>query len=101
VYRFDRPRPADNGGFGAAHAVEIPFVFDTVHLQQCHPLVGPAPSREVVDATHGAWVRFVTTGDPGWAPYTPETRTTGVITEQVTAVDDPDGHERAVWEGIR
>jgi para-nitrobenzyl esterase len=46
-------------------------------------------------------VRFVTTGDPGWAPYTPETRTTGVITEQVTAVDDPDGHERAVWEGIR
>jgi para-nitrobenzyl esterase len=101
VYRFDRPSRADNGGFGAAHAVEIPYVFDTVHLEQCHPLAGPVPSREVVDATHGTWVRFVTTGDPGWAPYTPDTRTTGVITEQVTAVDDPDGHERAVWEGVR
>ncbi len=101
VYRFDRPSRADNGGFGAAHAVEIPYAFDTVHLEQCHPLAGPVPSREVVDATHGTWVRFVTTGDPGWAPYTPDTRTTGVITEQVTAVDDPDGHERAVWEGVR
>ncbi len=55
VYRFDRPQPADNGGFGAAHAVEIPIVSDTAHLERCHALVGASPSREVVDTAHGTW----------------------------------------------
>ncbi len=101
AYRFDRPSPEDNHRLGAAHAVEIPFVFDTIGLEQSKPLIGDAPSQAVADAAHGAWVAFVTTGDPGWAPYTGATRTTGVITEQVTVVDDPDGAERATWTGIR
>ena len=101
AYRFDRPDPADNHGFGAAHAVEIPFVFDTIHLEQSHALAGDTPSQAVADTAHGVWVRFVTSGDPGWAPYTAATRTTGVLTEQVSMVDDPDGDERATWDGIR
>jgi para-nitrobenzyl esterase len=101
AYRFDRPSQADNNGYGACHAVEIPFVFDNIGLDQTKPLIGNSPSQEVADTAHGAWVAFITDGDPGWAPYTSKTRTTGVLTEQLTVVDDPDGDERATWDGIR
>jgi para-nitrobenzyl esterase len=46
-------------------------------------------------------VEFVSSGDPGWAPYDPAGRTTGLLAESVLSVDDPAGDERAVWEGIR
>ena len=65
------------------------------------PLIGDTPSQAVADTAHAAWVAFVTSGDPGWAPYTTQTRTTGVLTEELTVVDDPDGDERATWDGIR
>ena len=101
AYRFDHPSPADNHGLGAAHAVEIPFAFDTIDVLENAPLIGEHPSRAVAESTHAVWVRFVTTGDPGWAAYTTSTRTTGVLTDRVTAVDDPDGDERSLWDGIR
>ena len=101
AYRFDRPVPEDNHNFGACHAVEIPFVFDNIGLDQSKPLIGDTPSQDVADTAHAAWVAFVTTGDPGWAPYTSRTRTTGVLTEELTVIDDPDGDERATWDGIR
>ncbi|MFI5952948.1 carboxylesterase/lipase family protein [Cryptosporangium sp. NPDC051539] len=100
AYVFDRPRPEENHGFGSAHAVEIPYAFDTIDDPSIAPLIGPNPSRAVADSTHAVWVRFVTDGDPGWAPYTAATRTTGVLTETVTVVDDPRGEERAVWDGL-
>ena len=101
AYRFDHPSPADNHGFGACHAVEIAFVFGTTGLEQAHPLIGDTPSPAVADTAHATWVAFVSTGDPGWAPYTASTRTTGVLTEQLTVIDDPDGDERRTWDGIR
>jgi para-nitrobenzyl esterase len=100
AYRFDRPLPKDNDGFGSAHAVEIPFVFDTIKDPEIANLAGVAPSQSVADSTHAVWVRFLTHGDPGWAPYTGGTRTTGILTETVTTVDDPDGDERASWDGV-
>ncbi len=86
---------------GVRDATAYGATVDTVHVDQSHPLIGDTPSREVADTAHGTWVRFISTGDPGWAPYTAERRTTGVLTERLTVVDDPDGEERAAWEGIR
>ncbi len=37
VYRFDHPDPAANHRLGACHAVEIPFVFDTITRDEIHP----------------------------------------------------------------
>ncbi len=101
VYRFDHPSKETNGGFGACHAVEIPYVFRTQHIGGLKIIVGSDVPDSVADAAHGAWVSFVATGDPGWPAYTPDTRTTGVITDTVTVVDDPDGDERALWDGVR
>jgi para-nitrobenzyl esterase len=101
MYRFDHPDPRDNHRFGACHAVEIPFVFDTATRAELRPLIGDAPSSAVADQTHRVWVDFITSGDPGWARYDVERRTTGLLGDAVSAVDDPAGDERALWDGIR
>jgi para-nitrobenzyl esterase len=101
MYRFDYPEPLDNHGFGACHAVEVPFVFDTMARSGVAALIGDAPSQGVADRVHRVWVDFIAGGDPGWAPYDVGARTTGLLTQDVVSVDDPAGDERALWEGIR
>jgi para-nitrobenzyl esterase len=101
MYRFDYPSPVANYGLGSCHGAEIPFVFDTLGLPSVRPRLGEAPSQAVADRVHRVWVDFVTSGSPGWAAYDAARRTTGLLAEDVTAVDDPAGDERAVWEGIR
>jgi para-nitrobenzyl esterase len=101
MYRFDYPEPADNHGFGSCHAVEVPFAFDTLAVNEVPALLGDAPSQAVADVVHRVWVDFITGGDPGWAPYSLDTRTTGLLAAHVDVVADPAGDERALWEGIR
>ena len=79
MYRFDHPDPRDNHRFGACHAAEIPFVFDTATRAELRPLIGDAPSQAVADLAHRVWVDFITSGDPGWARYDVEQRTTGLL----------------------
>ena len=98
MYRFDHPDPRDNYRFGACHAAEIPFVFDTATRAELRPLIGDAPSPAVADRTHRVWVDFTTSGDPGWARYDMERRTTGLLGTAVSAVSDPAGDERALWD---
>ncbi|MFV0316338.1 MAG: carboxylesterase/lipase family protein [Microthrixaceae bacterium] len=57
-YRFDWPSPAMDGALGAAHVVEIPFVFDMVGEEQLALLLGAEPPTELSSAVHGAWVSF-------------------------------------------
>ena len=97
LYRFDRPRPQDNAGYGAAHAVDVPFVFDTIDVGETHARIGPRPSQQVADLVHGLWTAFAQGRDPRWPVYDTATRTTALITEGIDVVDDPDGADRAAW----
>jgi para-nitrobenzyl esterase len=101
VYRFDHPDAESNHGLGACHGAEIPFVFDTVTREDIRPRIGATPSQAVADTMHGVWVSFITGGAPGWSPYTTDERTTALLTDKITVVDDPSGDERALWDGIR
>jgi len=101
MYRFDWPEPEANYRLGACHGAEIPFVFDTAARPEVRPRLGDAPSQAVADRVHRAWVDFITDGNPGWVPYDTVSRTTGLLTEQISPVNDPAGDERALWEGIR
>jgi para-nitrobenzyl esterase len=101
AYRFDRPDPDANHRLGACHAVEIPFVFDTISRESAHPLVGDTPSPAVAKNMHSIWVSFITSGTPGWAPYDTERRAVGLLTEDLTEAADPAGDERALWDGVR
>jgi para-nitrobenzyl esterase len=101
MYRFDYPAPEDNHGFGASHAAEVPFVFNTIGQQDHRPLLGDAASQAVADQTHKAWVDFISHGDPGWPAYDTASRTTGLLSDRITATADPAASERACWDGIR
>lgn len=65
LYEFGYRSP--QADIRAGHAVEIPFVFD--HLADAHALTGPDPDQRIADEMHQAWVRFATTGDPGWPAH--------------------------------
>jgi para-nitrobenzyl esterase len=52
---------------GAAHGLDVPFVFNTT--QACQGLIGDAPPAALTAAMHEAWIAFATHGDPGWAVY--------------------------------
>ncbi|MET9295038.1 carboxylesterase family protein [Streptomyces sp. NPDC003077] len=101
VYEFAWRSRALDGELGATHAVELPFVFDLAHLPQLHgptALLGPdEPPADLAARVHETWVRFARTGDPGWAPYDTERRSTMRIDGEWTQVDDPRGRERRVW----
>jgi len=101
MYRFDHASPSFAGRLGAAHAVEIPYVFDLLDDQSSHALIGDTPPQDVAETAHGAWVRFVADGDPGWPRYNISDRATALIDEGIAVADDPDGAERQVWAGRR
>jgi len=101
VYRFDHPDPADNNRLGAAHGVEIPFVFGTTSRDDVRPRIGATPSAAVAAHTHQIWVDFITTGSPGWPTYDTTTRTVGILTDRLTPTPDPAADERTLWQDIR
>ncbi|MEU6890457.1 carboxylesterase family protein [Streptomyces sp. NPDC046557] len=67
VYEFRWPSGVP--GLGACHALELGFVFDTLHKPQSAWLAGPEAPQALADEMHAAWVRFAVEGDPGWAPW--------------------------------
>jgi para-nitrobenzyl esterase len=103
MYEFAWPSPAFGGQLGACHALEIPFVFDTLDLgprQLVGALLGPEPPQILATEMHDAWVRFATTGDPGWPRYDLERMATMRFATPSTVVDDPRAAERGLWHGV-
>jgi para-nitrobenzyl esterase len=100
MYEFAWPSPQFNGRLGACHALEIPFVFDTLG-NRTEPLWGTEPPQQLADTMHAAWVRFATNGDPGWPKYDLSRRATMRFGMTSEVVNDPRAAERALWEGAR
>jgi para-nitrobenzyl esterase len=73
AYEFTWGSDAFDGGLGACHCVELPFVFDRTRLAELHgprSLLGErASAADLAARMHSAWTAFVTTGDPGWKQY--------------------------------
>jgi para-nitrobenzyl esterase len=102
MYEFAWASPAMGGGFGACHALEIPFVFDALDLglaQMQGTLLGDTPPQALADAMHRAWIAFATTGDPGWPRYDLDRRATMRFDAVSQVVDDPRRFERTLWLG--
>jgi para-nitrobenzyl esterase len=70
IYEFAWRSNALGGRLGAAHAMNLPFVFDTLDapgLTGENALLGPdGGPPELAARVHGAWIRFARDGDPGW-----------------------------------
>ncbi|BFU44002.1 carboxylesterase/lipase family protein [Krasilnikovia sp. MM14-A1004] len=97
IARFDGIDAVDNHGLGPCHTAEIPYVFGTATRPVMHPRLGTHPAATMVDTMHGAWVRFIRDGDPGWAAADRTGRPTALLGERITVVPDPDAAERAAW----
>jgi carboxylesterase type B len=99
MYEFAWRSPVA-GPMGACHAMELPFVFDTLDLgpaQMLGGLLGPQPPQPLADAMHGAWTAFARTGDPGWPTYDAAHRSTMRFDGAPVIMDDPRAFERHLW----
>jgi para-nitrobenzyl esterase len=104
VYLFAWRSPARDGRLGAAHTLEIPFVFGRLDDPDMGPLTGQgAAVQRLSECMMDAWIAFARTGHPAtaalpaWPAYTVDRRATMVFDESVTVVDAPLEAERAVW----
>jgi carboxylesterase type B len=99
MYEFAWPA----SGLGAVHALEIPFVFDTLDTDSplFRPLLGTTPPQQLADTMHAAWISFATDGDPGWPAYDLRSRATMRLDTDQHVVPDPRSWERALWEDLR
>ncbi|MBA2394480.1 MAG: carboxylesterase/lipase family protein [Ktedonobacteraceae bacterium] len=101
MYEFAWRSPAFDGQLGSCHALEIPFVFDTLAIEGMEVLLGDAPPQQTADAMHTTWVNFATHGDPGWPLYDIEQRPTMHFDAHSDLLKDPRHAERTLWEGRR
>jgi len=72
VYEFawrSRVGEDGHGALGAAHALEIGFVFDHLDSPEAVRMAGSEAPQSLATAMHDAWVAFATTGDPGWTRW--------------------------------
>ena len=67
VYEFAWQSPVRD--LLAAHAVEIAFAFGRVNGPDAESLSGTDAPQDLAAEMHSAWVSFIRTGDPGWAPF--------------------------------
>ncbi|HKN71051.1 MAG TPA: carboxylesterase family protein, partial [Terriglobales bacterium] len=75
VYEFGWRSPACEGELGACHAVELPFVFNT--LPCCtgpDGLVGENPPVSLAQTIHQMWIDFASNGQAPWPEYSDSTR---------------------------
>jgi para-nitrobenzyl esterase len=102
MYRSDYRSTAAGGKLGAAHATEIPFVFDTLDSEDATAILGPDLPQSVADDMHGAWVRFIRDLDPGWPAYDTTLRTTSIFdVDGVRVEENPNADQLALWAGVR
>ena len=94
-----------NGAFGAAHALEFPFVFDDI--ASAERIIGSLEAAQpLVDTMSDAWVSFARDGTPAarglpdWKPFDAEQRTTMIFDREPRLERDPDAHLRAIWGSL-
>ncbi|MFM7068785.1 MAG: carboxylesterase/lipase family protein [Actinomycetes bacterium] len=112
-YRFDWRSPAWGGAIGAAHAVEIPFVFHCVDDPRLGVFIGEHPPEQLARRIHDAWVAFAATGVPTiagdveWlALGAAESGRPVMLFNQTDdggdeLADDPESATREFWESVR
>ncbi len=102
VYLFTWETPVLEGKLKSPHALEIPFVFDTVRTSG---LTGDSPTRfALAEKMSRAWLAFARTGNPNhegiadWPPYSIERRPTMMFDNQCRVENDPYRAERLAWD---
>lgn len=88
-YEFEWRSPMFGGELGAAHGMELPFVFDCLPVATGpEGLCGSNPPQELATRVHGLWVEFAKSGTLPWPAFDRETRQVYQL-ERGEAVHEP------------
>lgn len=69
-YELDWRSTACGGELGSCHALDVPFVFDTLRCASGpRGLAGEHPPQELADRMHGAWAGFAADGSLPWREW--------------------------------
>src|ERR1700722_20082486 len=102
TYLYELTAQAPGGPFGACHALDIPLVFGDYGTDGIGGmLTGTEPPAEFTalgDLMRSEWLRFASSGDPGWPPYGSEQRTTRVYDLQPDVLSYPEEASMRLWE---
>ncbi len=89
VYEFEWKSTAFDGRLGAAHAVEVPFVFDTLRCAiGPEGLLGETAPQDVADRVHAMWVAFASDGKLPWPQFNTDRRAVHHLAADHT-IDEP------------
>jgi para-nitrobenzyl esterase len=104
MYSFNWRTPVLGGKLLAPHALDVPFVFDTVEVTG---ITGRAPAAVAIAAVEsGTWAAFARTGTsdnkaiPYWPAYTIAQRATMMIDTEWRVENDPQDAARLLWTKI-
>jgi para-nitrobenzyl esterase len=97
VYDFGWTAPGGPLRGMAFHCLDVPFAFGTTGEPGVAEATGGATPEALVADVHGAVVRFVADGDPGWPGYTGASRAVMRFGEPSVLAYDPLRLERLAW----
>jgi para-nitrobenzyl esterase len=101
MYLFTWESPVLDGALRSCHALEIPFVWNTL-APTWDEFTGSGPEAEALAGEmHSAWIAFASSGDPGWERYEEGRRATRVFGPGAGTVEDPMGAQRRLWDAMR
>ena len=105
LFTWSAPDRSDGRPLGAAHGIDIPFTFSTLHTDEWADFVGATDGRsdtanELCDTMHRAWTQFAAHGDPGWPAWS-STRLMQELGETTGVLNDPLGARAALWGTAR
>ena len=104
MYSFDWETPVLGGKLKAPHAMDVPFVFNTLDLTNATG--GSTQAQTLADTMSGLWAAFARTGKPdhpslpAWPAYDADKRATLILDKQCRIENDPRGPERQLWQEI-
>ena len=104
LYSFDWETPVHGGKLKSYHALDVPFVFDT--LDAVGATDRGVVARDLARRMSATWAHFARTGTPEngevphWPAYDAKTRATLVLNAQCRVEDDEGGERRRLWKDV-
>lgn len=100
-YNFSWRSPAYHGRLGAAHFVDVPFTFGTIHTKEAENFVGVNPPVSLSESINNAWVSFAKYGNPGWPQYSDKDKQTMMFNTTSSVATSMDPQIASLWEKFR
>ena len=100
MYQFDWESRAYN--LKATHALEIPFVFNTLKSPGVAAFIGEGElPQSLADELHGVWISFIHGEEPSWPKYDIEKRSVQHFNNNSVLVENGELQRLKAWDSIR